>query len=79
MRLNTDFYLFIYRLPWGCLMVFKRKQKLRTWRGLHSLPPEWLPHRVTIESTDTSTNEYTSFIKESWKEQNRPPLLRQAA
>ena len=61
------------------VMVFKRKQKLRTWRGLHSLPPEWLPHRVTIESTDTSTNEYTSFIKESWMEQNRPPLLRQAA
>ena len=45
------------------VMFFKRKQKLRTWRGLHSLPPEWLPHRATIESTDTSTNEYTSSTK----------------
>ena len=85
-RLNTEFLFIHLQVALGMLvastcsvMLFKRKQKLKTWKGLNSLPPEWLPHRVTIESTDTSANEYTGFIKESWKEQKRPPLLRQAA
>ena len=86
MRLNTEFLFIHLQVALGMLvaitcsiMLFKRKQKLKTWRGLHSLPPEWLSHRATIESTDTSANEYTGFLKESWKEQKRPPLLRQAA
>ena len=67
--------------------LFKRKQKLKTWRGLANCLQ--IASAGTIQRTKTSfardvlrfihRNEYTGFIKESWKEQERLPLLRQAA